>query len=429
MSHLSDLRELAVRPVGRLTVATFEPEAAVGIRGRRLFTRLRLWRRANHPHLERLYWYCLKPIAAAALILWYTPRYAGIVQRRCGISIAEQIRQQARLGFRDWVNPRCYYFHEHYRRRGPVDCSGYVMRHEIKEGLLRSLHKLQPKIHGERINLGHKRLFAETCKTFGLPTPTIAAVAQGGRVIVLERHALAGDLFLKPEQGRGAVGAEAFRRRADGRFVIGDDALALGELLESIAAETRRRPKLLQPLLRNHPEIADLADRSLVTMRIVTGVSPEHHPVITHAMLRTISKLEPGWPSGEEYAAPIDLETGRLGQMCGDTTIGPQHWYERHPMTGAAVAGRILPQWPAISALAIRAHEVFADRILVGWDVALTPDGPMLIEGNSYPDTEFLQRVHRRPIGESPLGPLLQHHLNRLEALRGRFRADVSAAP
>ena len=430
MSFLSDFR--ASIPVDRLTVAetitsSAAPHRAVGARGRRLFAQLRLWRRANHPRMERFYWRHLKPLAALALILWYTPRYAQVVRRRFGVPVFEQIVQQCRLGFRDWVNPRCYYFHEHYRRPeriwGPVDCSAYVMRHEIKEGLLRALHKLRPKPHGVRINLGHKLAFAAICTRFGLPAPTIGAIVHAGRIAVHDRTTLSGDLFVKPEKGRGAIGAEAFRRRADGRFAIGDDAVSLADLLDSLAAEARRTPKLVQPLLKNHPAIADLAEQSLVTFRIITCLSRAEQPIVTHAMLRTISKLEPNWHGSDEYAAPVDLATGRLGVMCGDTAIGPQHWYGIHPVTGAPVTGRIVPLWSEIRALAVRAHTVFADRLIVGWDIALTPEGPVLIEGNSYPDTEFLQRVHRQPIGESPLGPLLTHHLGRLEALRGGFRA------
>ena len=88
----------------------------VGRRGRALFSGLKLWRRAPQGRLERVYWYALKPLCAAALILWYTPQYAVAVRRRFGVPILEQIAAQCRLGFREWINPRCYYFHEHYRR-------------------------------------------------------------------------------------------------------------------------------------------------------------------------------------------------------------------------------------------------------------------------------------------------------------------------
>jgi hypothetical protein len=67
--------------------------------------------------------------------------------------------------------------------------------------------------------------------------------------------------------------------------------------------------------------------------------------------------------------------------------------------------------------LAERAHRVTRDRVLVGWDIAITPSGPLLLEGNSYPDTHYPQRIYRRPYGEMRVGDLLRHHMERLEQL------------
>ncbi|HVZ02632.1 MAG TPA: sugar-transfer associated ATP-grasp domain-containing protein [Dongiaceae bacterium] len=427
MSYIPTLREAAL-PAPRSTrpaasypdrILTRRSRAReVGLQGRMLFRALRLWRRAPQPRLERFYWYVLKPLFAFALILWYTPQYALAVRRRFGVSLAAQVAAQCRLAFREWVNPRCYYFHEHYRRAGAPDIDGYVMRHEIKEGLLKSLHKLQPKVHGVRINLGHKLDFAEACADFGLPTPEILAYARRGKLIVADGARLQQDLFVKPEQGRGAVGARIFTAEAGAPVDLAARVL-------QIARASWLTAQIVQPLLQNHSGLADLAGESLVTIRVFTCIDASDHPVVTHAMLRSIGKLEPDWPTGEEFAAPIDLATGRLGRMCSDSRFGPDGRTDHHPMTGAPVAGRKVPLWPAIHALARAAHRVFADRLLVGWDVALTPDGPVLIEGNSYPDTEFLQRVHEQPIGASPLGPLLAHHLDRLEQLRGRFWSEL----
>jgi hypothetical protein len=135
-------------------------------------------------------------------------------------------------------------------------------------------------------------------------------------------------------------------------------------------------------------------------------------PIVTHAMLRAISKLEPHWHSRREHAAAIDLESGRLGRMCNDKDLRPGRWSDHHPVTGAPVAGRVLEAWPDIRALAEAAQRVFADRMLVGWDIALTPSGPVILEGNSYPDVHFLQRVHAQPIGLSLLGPPLRRALD-----------------
>jgi hypothetical protein len=424
MSTIHTLRTLAplaprtTEPAARHPERILTPRAGaeqVGLRGRALFRTLKLWRRAPQPRLERWYWYGLKPLCAAALILWYTPQYAPAVRRRFGITIFEQIAAQCRLGFRDWVNPRCYYFHEHYRRPGRPNVDGYVMRHEIKEGLLRSLHKLRPKMGATRISLGHKLEFAEVCLDFGLPAPEILACAWRGKVTVADDAALNQDLFMKAEHGRGAFGARCFTADTGG----GTD---VARRLKTIARASWLRPQIVQPMLKNHPALADLTGESLLTIRIFTCVDETGRPFVTHAMLRSIGKLEPDWPTSEEFAAPIDLATGRLGPMRGDTHFGPDDRTDHHPMTGAPVTGRTIPLWPAIHVLARAAHRAFAERFLVGWDIALTPEGPVLIEGNSYPDTEFLQRVHDQPIGASPLGPLLALHLDRLEQLRGNFQ-------
>jgi hypothetical protein len=55
--------------------------------------------------------------------------------------------------------------------------------------------------------------------------------------------------------------------------------------------------------------------------------------------------------------------------------------------------------------------------VLIGWDIAITPSGPVMLEGNSYPDVHYPQRIYERPYGEMRVGQLLQHHMARLEAL------------
>jgi hypothetical protein len=74
-----------------------------------------------------------------------------------------------------------------------------------------------------------------------------------------------------------------------------------------------------------------------------------------------------------------------------------------------------MPHWEAIKAIALQAHDAAHGRLLVGWDIAVTADGPLLLEGNSYPDVDFPQRVCRMGIGESPLGAPLHAALVDLE--------------
>ena len=62
--------------------------------------------------------------------------------------------------------------------------------------------------------------------------------------------------------------------------------------------------------------------------------------------------------------------------------------------------------------------------MVVGWDIAVTPDGPVVLEGNSNFDVMFLQRVHRVPASETRFGELLSYHL---EALARQRRSGEKA--
>jgi hypothetical protein len=234
-------------------------------------------------------------------------------------------------------------------------------------------------------------------------------------------HALACDLFAKTLDGRGAIGAHGYRYRGPDAYATDDGAIFSRQgMLDEVARRGTEQGMIVTPRLVNHPEIADLADRSLIAFRVFTCLDAADNPVVTHAMLRVVGKLEADWNTDEEFAAAIDLESGRLSLMCGDANLSPDAWWEKHPVTGVPVLGRRISAWPVLAALAVQAHRAFSGRMIVGWDLAWAPEGPIVLEGNSDPDTHFLQRVHRQMIAHSRLGPLLRHHLSRAEAvLRG----------
>jgi hypothetical protein len=110
-------------------------------------------------------------------------------------------------------------------------------------------------------------------------------------------------------------------------------------------------------------------------------------------------------------AAAINLETGLLGpasNLGADASLG---WLDTHPNSGAAIRGRPVPDWVQLAPFVERAHQVFSERVLIGWDVAVTAQGPMLVEANGSPDLDIMQRCARRGFMEGRLGELLAYHL------------------
>jgi hypothetical protein len=353
-------------------------------------------------------------------IEYFARRHAASVRRQRGLSIPHQLLQLLRLAVVHRIDPATYYAHHLYDAPlGIAESAYYLGRAEMKNGLYSLLRELRRGDPNFSLSLSDKVAFSTACLRAGLPIAPVLAVARGGRWEgPTPSEAFDGDLFVKPVRGRGAAAARAYRGIGDGHHVTADGTvLTRMALLDRIAVESQRMPLMVTRKLQNHPEIADLAAQSLITFRVFTCLDPTSEPVVTHAMLRTLSKLEPGWNTEEEFAAAIDLATGRLQPMCGDAGMAPDAWWDRHPKTGAPVTGRVIAHWPELAALAIRAHRAFSGRMIVGWDLALIPDGALVIEGNSDPDTHFLQRVHRCMIGRSALAPLLRHHLQAAESL------------
>ena len=398
-----------------------DTQEPLGTLARRIFAaQQRSPYRQVHTHFTKTLRIRFRLILDLGRIESFTRRNAATVRRERGISIPRQLLLLLRLAVVERVDPGSYYAHHLYDAPlGLGEIAHYLSRTEMKNGLYSLLRLLRRGDPNFDLVLTDKLAFTETVRRAGLPIAPIFGVATEGHWLTAPLPAaLEGDLFVKPVHGRGAAGTRAFHSIGDGGYQARNGSvLAARDLLDRIGTESQRHALLLTRRLKNHPEIADLAVESLITFRIFTCMDANGTPVVTHAMLRALCKLEPDWHTEEEFAAAIDLESGRLGQMCSDANYAPDAWWDRHPKTGAEVAGRVIAHWPELAALAVRAHRAFSGRMIIGWDLALTPEGAMLLEGNSDPDTHFLQRVHRRMIGRSPLAPLLRHHLHAAESL------------
>lgn len=87
-------------------------------------------------------------------------------------------------------------------------------------------------------------------------------------------------------------------------------------------------------------------------------------------------------PTGN-LVGTVDTATGRLKYVLGPRESKPG-LIERvcHPTTNAVFADFTVPLFAEAKELVLKAAHAFAPLRTVGWDVAVTDDGPSLIEGN-----------------------------------------------
>lgn len=390
------------------------PVQAVGAEARRIYRQAHLFRKAIYPPVRWTFWPGLRGAVLVVGSVGLVAVLGPAARRASGRTLRAQLGDLLSLCMQQDFDPLAYYFQELYREGGRAEAAFYLTRSETKNGLLHVLNSMRRSPDGPR-EMKDKVLFAACCRREGLPVPPTlleGSDSRGDATWNVPRDQLDRDLFCKLRSGRGAQGVLVFLRIAPGRYRDPEgEEIDLDTVLVWLQAASRTAPVIVQPRLRNHPELADLADQSLVTVRVLTCLDSESRPVVTHAFLRILSKLEPKWRREDEYGVPIDLFSGRLGAMCSDRLTSSARRFSHHPVTGRAVEGRVLESWPSIRALAQDAHRAFPHRIIVGWDIAMTDEGPVLLEGNINLDIMFPQRVHRQGIGRSALGPLLQHHL------------------
>jgi hypothetical protein len=145
-----------------------------------------------------------------------------------------------------------------------------------------------------------------------------------------------------------------------------------------------------------------LATVRLVTRRDVDGTVT---PLLACCRMPTGRAVIDAFSHGG-LAAPVDLATGRLGNATTMALAARGRTVDRHPDTGAVIPGTILPDWAAAVAMVVRAHAraPHADALpWVGWDVALTPTGPVVVEGNVPPSAALCQVPSGVPLGETPI--------------------------
>jgi hypothetical protein len=196
------------------------------------------------------------------------------------------------------------------------------------------------------------------------------------------------------------AGAARWVWQGDGTYRAEDGTvLSAPSLIARLEEISRSHPIVLQQRLTNHAAVLPLAHRALCTARIVTYRRANGAIAFLCAFLRmpTSDVAADNYAMGG-LASQIDEATGRLGPGSLKAIEHSETYHDTHPVSGARIDGLLLPDWQEALALCFRAHRLFGDHFSVGWDVALTSDGPVLIEGNYNWDVVLAQQPHGKPL-------------------------------
>ena len=152
---------------------------------------------------------------------------------------------------------------------------------------------------------------------------------------------------------------------------------------------------ILEEMVIQHPDMASLCPTSVNTCRIATLLGDKKQGIV-YAFLRIGNgKVMDNVDCGG-MAARIDLPTGELKTVGADKQ---GNTFEKHPMTGTPIVGFRIPYWEEAKRMCLEAAQKVPQMRFVAWDVAITPDGPTFIEGNSFPSHAIPQFAAHYPDG------------------------------
>lgn len=332
------------------------------------------------------------------------PRDCWSCVRVYGVSRARQFIDLVRIRLGTGLSPLIYYKFQLFdpERRG--DALSYLA--ETNQLLKVLLPRLPPTV-----DLGifeAKGMFEDWCRDHDLPTvPNLLEIDAGQVVFRAEVPIPDGDLFAKPTNWHQGKGAERLHYELEGggpRWRTNTGRLLGRDELESYLVERSTelgRPFILQGCLVNHPSIRALGNGSLCTLRVMTTRS---HPAPAEPLL-TVLRVATGDSAADNFdlggiATPVDLRTGRCGKAIAKRGEYPVDRFSVNPDNGAAIEGLEVPYWRESVELAVRAHSLLDHRIpVIGWDVAVLDDGPILIEANDLPCTNIAQMPTGIPLG------------------------------
>jgi hypothetical protein len=134
---------------------------------------------------------------------------------------------------------------------------------------------------------------------------------------------------------------------------------------------------LVEQFIEQHPTMASLCPTSVNSLRVITFFNGD-----TVGVLASVLKVGNGgdidnYSNGGMYTM---LDGNGVANYAAFDGAGAVH--SVHPLTGVSIVGFEVPMYDRVLALVDRMSRIIPEVPYVGWDIAITPTEPIVIEGN-----------------------------------------------
>ena len=340
--------------------------------------------------------------------------FAAYLKEREKKRIFTQLRELVLLWRLDERFPGYYLRHRLYSRDIGTDVSGYLP----ESYLARFREGINPEEAWETTR--NKALYTSIMQDNHLPVVPILYLIEADRTInhaagrelnfqefVAELCQNYSEIFIKPTHGFEGQAAQQMSCR-DHQLWLRGKPLAERDFFETLFFLPRYNRFLVQSVVTQHPLLNSMNESSVNTVRIDTLVCDDGVIRSSGAFLRVGS----GGSWVDNVAAggfhlKVDVETGAVAPRgYGHVKFGRQ-WMETHPVSGFRFEEVTLPFWGQVAGLIEKGARALAPLRYLGWDIAFTAEGPILMEASAIHDLFVLQSavggLRYTPVGQAAL--------------------------
>lgn len=239
-----------------------------------------------------------------------------------------------------------------------------------------------------RCIISDKFYFYLFLNSLNIPTPKIYYYTRNGKLFYSFGDNKEGidaifrkdiDAFAKPFGGQMGDGAFALKVKESSVYVDGKILSQVNDLIQTFS----KTDYVIQERVMQHPQMNRLCSTAVNTIRLLTLIAPNQEIIAFRAGLRIgrEGSSVDNCAKGGIFVG-IDMNTGKLLKKgiikppYGNTVF-------QHPDTGVVFEGFEIPFFKEAIAMAKELHSKLYRIHSVGWDIAITQDGPIFIEGNS----------------------------------------------
>lgn len=251
------------------------------------------------------------------------------------------------------------------------------------------------------ILVNDKFVFERYCNSLGLPTPLNKYLIENGVIYDLSENRYieprdfitnSHNYFCKPFSGM--LGLGIFTLKVEKSILHIDDVEFSLEEFEAFLKKNKNTKFICQQAIKQHEQMAQIYSKSVNTLRIQSVISESGQVTAFGVKARfgaNNNKID-NWAMGGVLIG-VDLDSGKLHK---NGFFKPEFGYQtdKHPNTGFIFHNFEIPFFKEAVELVKKAHKFLYGIHSIGWDVAITSEGPVIIEANHRWEISSTQATH-----------------------------------